>query len=675
MSQGSEQQDAPTLYNQGNALRRAGQLEQALGLYERALALRPDLTSARLNRGNTLHDLGRHADAARDFSQLLERDPGNVAALHNRANAWRELGQHRQACEDLEAALAQSPGDARIEWNLALAELRLGRFEAGWHHYEARWRRDASLAALRPRTGRPWTGEDCRGKTVLLYGEQGLGDVLQFVRYAPLLAARGARVLLQVAAPLVTLLRRCPGVAEVVATGHAAPHFELHCALMSLPALLGTTGASIPEAVPYLSADTDRLAHWRARLGARKGLRVGLVWAGNPRHENDRWRSVELEQLLAALDAPAQFVCLQRELRDGDRETLARWPQLLFFGTELKDFDDTAALCELMDVVISVDTSVAHLAGALGKPLWLLLPQVPDWRWMLEREDSPWYPTARLFRQHRTRDWAPVLQRVAGALAGWVPPGVASARALGADIQVISLARTPQRLAGFAQAHPRLPYQVFPAVEGREQAADALRAQGLFDGSVDYVPGAVGCALSHLRLWERAIETGQPVTVCEDDARLHADFVPLATRLIESLGPDWDFVLWGWNFDAMLLCRLIPGLSACDLRFSQPDMRRNGPHYLASPVDPRPYRLMRAFGIPAYTLSAQGARKFRQHVLPVRRMDVHFPGINRTLPNTGIDIMMNALYPSAQAHVCFPPLALTDNEHAISTIQTPPAQA
>jgi hypothetical protein len=254
------------------------------------------------------------------------------------------------------------------------------------------------------------------GKTVLLHAEQGYGDTVQFCRYAKRVAARGAAVVLEVPAALAALLAPLEGVHRLVVKGEALPVFDYHCPLLSLPLAFKTTLASIPAEIPYLRSDPIRVAHWRARLGPERRPRVGLVWSGSPGHKDDRDRSIPLAQVIELLSVPAQFVSLQKDVRSADRLILEGQGGVSHFGEALNDFADTAALIELMDVVIAVDTSVAHIAGAMGKAVWILLPRDPDWRWLLQREDSPWYPSARLFRQATAGDWAGVIRRVASAL-------------------------------------------------------------------------------------------------------------------------------------------------------------------------------------------------------------------------------------------------------------------
>jgi hypothetical protein len=261
------------------------------------------------------------------------------------------------------------------------------------------------------------------GKTILLYAEQGFGDTIQFCRYVGLVAERGARVVLEVQAPLCELMGALNGVAEIVSAGDSLPDFDLNCPLASLPLVFGTRLESIPSPKSYLQAPIHALEHWRARLGSGSRPRIGLCWAGNSQFKGDATRSIGLSPMLPMLaDKDVQFFSLQKDLRAGDAEILRDIPQVAHLGEEIGTFADTAAIMALMDVVISSDTSVVHLAASLGRPTWILLQFVPDWRWLLDREDSPWYPSARLFRQPQPGDWDSVVARVRAEIAGLASP-------------------------------------------------------------------------------------------------------------------------------------------------------------------------------------------------------------------------------------------------------------
>jgi tetratricopeptide (TPR) repeat protein len=406
---------AETLNNRGNALwqlRRAG---EALTSFDAALALRPDVAEIHNNRANALLDLNRPDEALTSLDHALALKPGYTEALVNRANALRDLNRSQEAIESCDAALAINPELAEAHWNKALEQLLLGDFTQGFANYEWRWKRAGN--APRDFGVSQWRGEDISGKMVLLHAEQGFGDTIQFVRYAPLLAARGAKIVLEVPDSLRPLLGAIDGVVAIISRVQPHPAIDLHCPLMSLPLALGTTLETVTASVPYMRTPADRIEAWRAKLPASGKLRVGLVWSGKPSHRNDHNRSIAFERLgplLAQKDV--DFVSLQREVRDADKAALEK-SAVLRPDLDTADFADTAAIIDTLDLVITVDTAVAHLTGAMGKPLWLLLPFSPDWRWMLNRDDSPWYPTAQLFRQPRIADWDSVIAGLREALA------------------------------------------------------------------------------------------------------------------------------------------------------------------------------------------------------------------------------------------------------------------
>lgn len=404
--------------NHGAALNAVGRYAEALAVFDRALILKPGYVPALHNRGRALMELGRHADALRSFDRVIALDPSHVDALYERGNALRELRRHDEALGSYRRALALRPESADVHVNEALTLLRLGDFRVGLPKYEWRWRRK-DVAGLRRNFAQPlWRGEEpIDGKTILLHAEQGFGDTIQFARYAALVAARGARVVLEVQPQLKPLIDGMNGPAAVVSRGEALPPFDLHCPLLSLPLACGTTLDTIPSAIPYLDAPPRRVAAWRERLPAA-GRRVGLVWAGSAGYASDRNRTLRLDRLAPLFGLPGiAFVSLQRDLRDGEAEALRTVPGLVDLGRDLVDFADTAAVVSMLDLVVSVDTAVAHLAGAMGKLVLVLLPHSPDFRWLLDRPDSPWYPTARLYRQPAFGDWDSVIARVRADLA------------------------------------------------------------------------------------------------------------------------------------------------------------------------------------------------------------------------------------------------------------------
>jgi tetratricopeptide (TPR) repeat protein len=405
--------------NRGNALAALGRFEEALAQYDAVLAVMPAHAETYLNRGSALMGLARAAEAVAAFDRALALRPDYVRAHIGRGAARQALNQQHEALADFGRANALDKSNADAHHNAALAHLTLGDYRRGFEQYEWRWQR-SGMPARRRSFGKPlWLGEyPLARKRILVAAEQGLGDCIQFARYVPMLAASGATVVLEAPPPLLSLLARLDGVAEVVARGDALPAFDVYCPAGSLPRALRTEVSTIPAEIPYLRASEERIANWRDRIERLPTPRIAVVWSGSADHANDRNRSMALRQMAPLLALKAGFVSVQRDLRAADAEELTRQPALTHVGDALNDFDDTAAVLALVDLIITVDTSVAHLAGALGRPTFVLVPFCPDWRWMLARADSPWYPTLRLFRQPAAGDWESVIARVADAVRG-----------------------------------------------------------------------------------------------------------------------------------------------------------------------------------------------------------------------------------------------------------------
>jgi Tfp pilus assembly protein PilF len=404
---------AETLSNRGNALKDLKRFAEALASYDGALAIRPDYAEAHYNRGITLKELKRLPEALASYDRAVAIRPDYAEAFNNRGDILNELRRFEEAFASYQKAQEIAPDYADAHWNEAVLRLLTGDLAAGWAKYEWRWKKPAVASRRRDFPQPQWDGvQSIADKTILLHAEQGHGDAIQFCRYVPQVAARGARVILRVAASLRKLMTSLAGVAQLVAVGEPLPAFDIHCPLLSLPHAFGTKLETIPAATPYLRAPADAVPACELRLGATRRPRIGVAWAGSRTHQNDRNRSIGLGTLLRFLDADATFVSLQKELRAGDEALLRGRDDIVHLGDGLNDFSDTAALMMNLDLMITVDTSLAHLAGALGMPVWILLPFAPDWRWLLDRDTSPWYPSARLFRQSRPDDWDEVIARV-----------------------------------------------------------------------------------------------------------------------------------------------------------------------------------------------------------------------------------------------------------------------
>jgi Tetratricopeptide repeat/Glycosyltransferase family 9 (heptosyltransferase) len=394
-----------------------GEHVEALRLIQAAMRSNPKSGETASDMGAILERMGRLEEAKASYERALVLRPNQPVAHNGRGLALAAKGRNREAIAAFTRAIEINPGYADARFHRALAYLVVGDFAVGWDEYEWRW------AVGKARTVRPdfpmpdWNGEPLAGKGIYLYIEQGFGDAIMFARYAPLVAARGATVLFCVRPPLKALLAGMPGV-TVGVPGDRGPKCDYMCPLLSLPRILKTNIESIPADVPYIHAPPDRIEKWQGRIPRDGRLKVGIVWAGGRDFVADRWRTIGFERLAPLLGNPRVcYVSLHAELREDDAALMAAHPEIVQFGSELEDFADTAAVISQLDLVISVDTAVAHLAGAMAKPVWIMLPSAPDWRWLLGRDDSPWYPTARLFRQTKLGEWDGVIARVRDALA------------------------------------------------------------------------------------------------------------------------------------------------------------------------------------------------------------------------------------------------------------------
>ena len=404
--------NAAAHYNLGNTLKEQAQLDAALRHFDRAIQLKPDYAEAYCNRANTLKDLQQPDAALINYQQAIALKPDFVDANYNLGIMLHATKQSEAAIKCYETAIAIAPDHADAHFNLSLCLLQLGNFDYGWQEYQWRWKR--KISSPRKFSQPLWLGnEPLAGKRILLYSEQGLGDTLQFCRYVPLLRNLGAQIILQVQPALQGLLTNLEGVAQLLTTGDALADFDYQCPLLSLPLAFKTELNNIPLPLHY-TIDSHKLAEWQLKLGEKTRPRLGLVWSGSTLHLNDPHRSIPLADFVKLLPDGYQLVSLQNEVRAEDQETLLSRTDILHLGGQ--DFCDTAALCELMDIIVSVDTSVAHLAGTLAKPVYLLLPYVCDWRWLHDRNDSPWYRSVTLYRQQKFGEWTYVFERVRNAL-------------------------------------------------------------------------------------------------------------------------------------------------------------------------------------------------------------------------------------------------------------------
>ena len=406
--------------NRGNALQGLKQYDAAIASYDKAINIQRDYSDAYCNRGNALKELKKYDTAITDYKKAISIKPDYAVAYYNLGTTLGEIKQFEAAIESYDQAIALKPDYAQAHWNLSLVYLLLGNFKDGWQEYEWRWKiADFSKTGGVKKLSQPlWLGtESLQNKTILLYAEQGLGDIIQFCRYAPLVADLGAKVILEVPSSLTELLNDLDGVSQIITYGDELPEFDYHCPLLSLPRAFKSGVDNIPSSTPYLKTSKSKVDKWGIRLGKKINPRIGLVWSSISSFEHDSKRSLTLAELLPALPKDGfEYICLQKEIKPCDQEVLNSNPQIRFFGNELLDFTDTAALINCVDLVVSTCTSVPHLAGALDKKTWLLIAYSPDWRWMLDRVDSPWYPSITLLRQSSNGNWYDVLEKLKASL-------------------------------------------------------------------------------------------------------------------------------------------------------------------------------------------------------------------------------------------------------------------
>jgi len=439
-------------FNKAIALKELGYIEESLKSYKFSMILKPDFAQCHSNIGALLTDIGEFSVAILFFNRAILIEPGSHVWYSNRGVAFKNLGQTSNALKDYETAVVIKPDytecysnrgvalqelkrvkeayfnfhnalilnfrDPESHFNLSLLLLLTGDFNGGLPEYEWRWNSPSnSCFKIKREFIQPlWLGQfSLVGKTIFIHSEQGLGDTIQFVRYIYLLSEMGASVIFEVQRELVNLLRQIFINILIIAKEDVISDFDCHCPLMSLPLAFKTNLDTIPFPFAYLKCESNKMNFWLSRLGVRRIPRVGLVWTGNVGHVNDRQRSLNLSILLSYLPKGFEYISLQKEVRKSDQIVLNN-SFIKHLGDEINDFTDTAALCQLMDIVISVDTSVAHLSSAMGKPTWILLPFSPDWRWLLNREDSPWYQSVKLFRQSQMGDWTQILETLSQEL-------------------------------------------------------------------------------------------------------------------------------------------------------------------------------------------------------------------------------------------------------------------
>jgi len=414
--------DADTYVHMGAALKGDGKKDAAAACYQKAIHLKPDAPEPYFSLGNLLHEQGRLEAAVEMYQEAISLKPDYIDAIDNLGKTRRDLGMLSEAMSCYERSLQLNPGNVETRFDMATLHLLQGDFADGWIGYEWRFKRENWKSVYPYPFDIPrWQGEPFTGKRLLVHSEQGLGDSLQFVRYLPMVKERGGEVVFETVGPLMNLFRGLEGVDRLIegpAYTNQSMHFHFYVPLLSLPGVFGTRMETIPSKTPYIYPDSQKIRIWEQRLADKKGFRIGLVWAGKA---SDRRRSCPLIEMAPLLQvAGVVFLGLQRGEAS---EEVTRLPDSMAFeniGELFEDFSDTAAAIEHLDLVISIDTSVAHLAGAMNKPVWVPLIKSPDWRWFMDRDDSPWYPTMRLFRQTRAGQWDRPVRQLKEALSAWI---------------------------------------------------------------------------------------------------------------------------------------------------------------------------------------------------------------------------------------------------------------
>jgi tetratricopeptide (TPR) repeat protein len=406
-----------TYYNLGFALQEKGRVDEAISHYQKALELNFNTFGIHNNLGLALQETGQLDKAISTFQKALQLNPDFAEAYYNIGNTLRDKGKFDESITYYQKALEKKPDYIEAHWNRALLLLLTGDFRQGWGEYEWRWKlkNHFQYNYIKPL----WDGSGISGLTILLHAEQGFGDTIQFIRYADLVAKRGAKVIIECQKELVSLLQTVDGVYQVKAYSEPLPYFDVHCPLLSLPLIFDTTSETIPSKIPYITPEPGLTQKWKDKIQHENSkYKIGLAWSGNSKHKNESIRSFSLDIFLPLAQCKnITFYSLQKGEAAAQATNPPEGIHLIDFMEDIIDFSDTAALIDNLDLVISVDTSVAHIAGALGKPVWILLPFVPDWRWLLHREDSPWYPTMRLFRQQTPGDWDSVIAVVKDKLS------------------------------------------------------------------------------------------------------------------------------------------------------------------------------------------------------------------------------------------------------------------
>ena len=405
--------DAATLNNYGVILTEVNRTNDSYKVLDKATNIKPDYAEAFSNKGNTLKLLERYDAAVKAYSKAIQLKPNYAEAYNNRGVIYKELNKMDLALKDLKKAISLKPDYPEANSTLGVTLLLTGDFSKGWEQYEWRWKDLSDPSVIRTFKQPLWDGKkSLKGKSILLYSEQGLGDTIQFSRYILLIKALGAKVILETHKELVNIVGSIDSDITIILMGQTLPDFDFQCPLLSLPLKFGTGLKNIPSPTRYVWTDTKLASKWKKKLDAQQKPLIGLAWEGNPLHKNDHNRSILLAELIPHLPTQYRYIGLQKDIRKTNLDTLKKNTLINNLVDNNATLDDTAAIIENLDIVISVDTSIAHLSAAMGKPTWVVLPLVPDWRWLLNRSSSPWYKSIKLFRQRKRGNWEEVFKEL-----------------------------------------------------------------------------------------------------------------------------------------------------------------------------------------------------------------------------------------------------------------------
>jgi GR25 family glycosyltransferase involved in LPS biosynthesis len=605
-----------------------------------------------------------------------------------------------EAITSYQMALQLKPSYPEAHFNLSLDLLLTSGYLRGWEEYE--WRFKKTTNPIKAAISTPmWNGQLLNNQNILLWSEQGLGDSIQFIRYALLLQQQDISITIATNRLLVRLFKECLPTAnfEILDQNRAdLSGHEVHTFLMSLPRMFQTTLENMPATVPYIQPSGTMPEN--LRLERDGSFQVGIVWASDPNNvELYQQKSIPLELFLGPFAdlVRSRKVSLWSLQVGNDAKQLEKWldlPGVNDLSPRLKDFVDTAWAIEQLDLVITVDTAVAHLAGAMGKPVWVLLPFVPDWRWLLDRQDSPWYPTMRLFRQPSPGDWQAVLTQVQAKLQDVllgesvvfsprdrlqplpIEPTASRSETERLSttmprILVMSLRRRRDRYENFLRWNDQqaINYELFEAIDGQAlHFPDLVRDHLAAPQLQHYSPGALGCALSHRSLWQLCVAEDRAIIICEDDAVLRKDFSIIVPRLLQQLPVDWDILLLGYNFDSAISVEISPGVMM-NAGFSPPNLINQDLLAFQTSVSKSVVLPMHnAFGNCAYVISPKGALELLDRCFPLTNKTYYIPCLNRTITSFGTDSLTNEFFKEIKAFCVVPPVALSPNDKRNSDI-------